>query len=41
LLTESFFATLKAEAFDDRIPADHTVATRALGDYIGGYYNTK
>jgi putative transposase len=40
-VAESFFATLKAEAFDDRIPADHAVATRALGDYIDGYYNTK
>jgi transposase InsO family protein len=40
-VAESFFATLKAEAFDDRVPAHHTVVTRALGDYIDGYYNTK
>jgi putative transposase len=41
VVAESFFATLKAEAFEDRIPADHAVATRSLGDYIDGFYNTK
>ncbi len=37
----SFFATLKTEALGDRIPDDHDVATRALGEYIDGYYNSR
>ena len=36
-VAESFFATLKPEALDDRVPDDHDAATRA----IDGYYNTK
>ena len=40
-VAESFFATLKTEAFDGTIPDDHDAATRTIGDYIDGYYNTK
>jgi transposase InsO family protein len=40
-VAESFFATLKTEAFDDRVPDDHDAATRTIGDDIDGYYNTK
>ena len=40
-VAESFFATLKTEALDDRVPDDHDAATRAIGHYIDGYYNTK
>lgn len=40
-VAESFFATLKTEALGDRIPEDHDAATRAIGAYIDGYYNTK
>jgi transposase InsO family protein len=40
-VAESFFATLKTEALGDRIPDDHDVATRALGEYIDGYYNSR
>lgn len=40
-VAESFFATLKTEALGERIPDDHVKATRAIGEYIDGYYNTK
>ena len=40
-VAESFFATLKTEALGERVPEDHAKATRALGEYIDGYYNTK
>ena len=40
-VAESFFATLKTEALGDRIPDDHAKATRAIGEYIDSYYNTK
>ena len=40
-VVESFFATLKTEALDDRVPDDHDAATRAIGHSIDGYYNTK
>lgn len=45
-VVESFFATLKTEALDDRVlddrvPDDHDAATRAIGHSIDGDYNTK
>jgi transposase InsO family protein len=40
-VAESFFATLKTEAFDDAIPDHHDAATQAIREYIDGYYNTK
>ena len=40
-VAESFFATLKPEALDDRVPDDHDAATRAIGRSIDGDYNTK
>jgi len=40
-VAESFFATLKTEALGDRVPADHDLATRAIGEYVDGYYNPK
>lgn len=40
-VAESFFATLKTEGLGDLIPANPDAATRLLGDYIDGYYNSK
>jgi transposase InsO family protein len=40
-VAESFFATLKTEALGDRVPVDHDLATRAIGEYVDGYYNPK
>ncbi|MBK8943572.1 MAG: IS3 family transposase [Polyangiaceae bacterium] len=40
-VAESFFATLKTEALGDRVPADHDLATHAIGEYLDGYYNPK
>jgi putative transposase len=40
-VAESFFATLKTEAFDDAIPGHHDAATQAIREYIDSYYNTK
>lgn len=40
-VAESFFATLKTEALGDLVPEDHDVATRIVGAYIDGYYNSK
>ena len=40
-VAESFFATLKTEALGELIPEDHDAATRLIGDYIEGYYNSK
>ncbi len=40
-VAESFFATLKTEAFDDRVPDAHHAATRAIDSYIDGYYNIR
>jgi transposase InsO family protein len=39
-VAESFFATLKTEAFGGDVPADPDDATRIVGEYIDGYYNT-
>jgi len=36
-VAESFFATLKPEALDDRVPDDHDAATRAIGHSIDGH----
>ncbi len=40
-VAESFFATFKTEALGDHVPEDHDAATRLIGDYIDGYYNSK
>jgi transposase InsO family protein len=40
-VAESFFATLKPEALDDRVPDDHDAATRAIGHSIDGDDSTK
>jgi putative transposase len=39
-MIESFFATLKTECFDYRIPPTRAAARRMLFDYIEGFYNT-
>ena len=40
-VAESFFATLKTEAFGDHIPDEPDEATRIVGEYVDGYYNPK
>jgi len=40
-VAESFFATLKTEAFGALVPEDHDAAIRAVGQYIDDYYNPK
>lgn len=40
-VSESFFATFKVEALDDRVPVDHNDANYIVREYIDGYYNTK
>ena len=40
-VAESFFATLKAEAFGDHIPSHHEAATQTVREYIDGYYNVR
>lgn len=40
-VAESFFSTLKTEAFGDHVPADRSAAKRILGEYIDGYCNVK
>lgn len=40
-VAESFFSTLKTEAFGKHVPADHAAARRILREYIDGYYNVK
>lgn len=40
-VAESFFATLKTEAFGGRIPEGHEAATRIAGRYIDDYESTK
>jgi transposase InsO family protein len=40
-VADSFFATLKTEAFDDASPDHHDAATQAIRKYIDGYYVTK
>ena len=38
-VAESFFSTLKTELIGSTIYADHTAGTRAIGDYIDGFFN--
>jgi putative transposase len=38
---ESFFATLKTECFQNRIPRNHADAQASLFDYIETFYNPK
>jgi len=38
---ESFFATLKTECFQNRIPKNHAEAHTMLFDYIETFYNPK
>lgn len=40
-LAESFFATLKTEAFEDGIPATKAQAKQQVFVYIEGFYNTR
>lgn len=41
VVSESFFATFKSEAFGDLAPADRAAAERIVREYIDGHYNTK
>lgn len=38
-VAESFFGTLKGERLDRELFATHAQATRAIGEYIDGFYN--
>jgi len=40
-MAESFFATLKTEAFEDGIPATKAQAKQQVFVYIEGFYNTR
>lgn len=40
-VAESFFSTLKTELVGNDIYTSHAAATRAIGDYIDGFYNAR
>ena len=40
-VAESFFSTLKTELVGNDIYTSHAAATRAIGNYIDGFYNTR
>ncbi len=40
-VAESFFSTLQAELVGNDIYTSHAAATRVMGDYIDGFYNTR